>query len=114
MKNMLDVTSKAANDFTKSDVWNKIFDEMHNAIQEATNTIRGAARNDDKVVLVIRKYVTTLNLIVGSLREVFKKNREVCGILADISEYTKDTIEHTMHLLNTDYGDKGSDTTFVL
>jgi hypothetical protein len=81
MKNMLDVTSKAANDFTKSDVWNKIFDEMRNAIQEATNTIRDAARNDDKVVLVIRKYVTTLNLIVGSLREVFEKNREVCVVL---------------------------------
>ena len=63
---------------------------------------------------VIRRYVDTLSLLVNTVKGTLEKNREVCVYLSNISEYTKDTIEHTTHLFHTDYGDKGSDTTFVL
>jgi hypothetical protein len=114
MKSMSDMVSKAVTDFTKSDVWNKIFNEMSNAIQRITNKINIKVNRTNEEMTVIRRYVDTLSLLVNTVKGTLEKNRDVCVYLSNISEYTKDSIEHLSHLFHTDYGDKGSDTTFVL
>ena len=85
---------------------------MGNVIQEITNKINNKVNSENEEMIVIRRYVNALSLLVNTVKGTLEKNRDVCVYLSNISEYTKDSLEHLSHLFHTDYGDKGSGTTF--